>query len=308
MVRPVAVSVLLCASLSILLAATAAAQLSLRPERFEVVRLRYAFHPKAEIDDPRSGTFEEEVDVVVSELDVAVALPWRSAGGHTAIVNGLSYRLLDFAYKDWDVTAGEYQPDRFHALRYRFGLRRELTPGWAVAATARPGLVSDLEEIEADHVNVDGSVLVQRTTSRTRAFGFGVAYLNEFGEPLLLPLVEWIWVRSARQRIELLLPRYARWIYFASPELRLGVAAWVSGEQYRIGDAAAPVANATLDYSLVNLGVTAARQLSRSVELSIAGGLAAARRFEVSDDDGDTLRDLGLEQRAFLHAGLSVRR
>ncbi|MGD8394220.1 MAG: DUF6268 family outer membrane beta-barrel protein [Candidatus Eiseniibacteriota bacterium] len=298
-----------CAVLALLLVAPAArAQLSLRPERFEVARFQFAYEPKAGIATPRAGTYEEDVDIEVSQADVTLALPWSTANSRTTVVNGLSYTLLDFSYQDWNAPAGEYRPERFHAIRYTLGVRSQLDRVWSATVRVRPGLVSDLEQVDGDHVDVVGGVLLQRTLSRTRAFGVGVSYSNEFGEPLVLPLLEVVWIRSARQKIEILLPRHVRWIFFPSPEVRFSVAAWVTGEHYRIGDRAAPVPNAALDYSLVNLGATFARHLARSVELSVAGGLAMARRFEIEDDGGGRVGDLGLEQRAFIQAGLSYRR
>lgn len=276
----------------------------------EASAVSFEFYPGSMVSDPRPGTFEEQVEAEISTASFLLRFPVLLSPGRTVVMNTLSYSYLRFDYKDWINEGSSYQPSEFHSLRYEANLRQRVGNKWWLGIAIRPGLASDFQNIDGKHFTLNGGLSMTRAVSARVAWGLGVAYLNEFGEPKVLPVVILRWASaSERYAVNLALPQRAEAWWVLSPVTTLGLTARVEGEHYRIGEEGLQNEDSTLKYSTVNVGPEARFTLGRGTSLlKVGAGMALSRPFELRDDDGNALLTLDLEPGVYIRAGLSFMR
>ena len=284
---------------------TAQPSLEQMDERF---KFTYDFNRFRKLQDPEAVGLDPGTTIEISGIDIAMLLPLEMKNGHTTILNGFTYVLENYGYRNWDGIRQPYRPERMHSIKYQFGVRRRLSRTWTGAVAVWPGLATDFENVDGDHVYYEGALLLSHEISRTRTLGFGVAYTNLFGEPLLLPVFQWVRARSANHKVDVLLPRKAHFIIFPSESVHLTIGATVSGDNYRIGADEAPEKNATLRESSVRVGFQLTRRLSRKYAASIDAGGAFARILQVQDEDDNKLIDLDLKPTPYVRVGVALTR
>lgn len=270
-----------------------------------IVSASVDFLPYVNLDNPRSGTFEETVETRIINPRVAVNVPLRLGDGRTTLVNGIAFSVLSFSYRG-TIPATVHRPDELYDLSYRLVVNRQLSPDWAVTAFGQPGIASDLENLSGKHVRFQGGLVFTRTFNPRMRIGFGGVVQNQFGSFLPLPAFNLNW-RSASARAEIQLPQRAAILLTLTDRLELGLTGQVVGNHYRIGSERAVADDPVVKYSSVTAGVSLRARPSAIAQASVTGGFAVARRFEVTDQERVELREIDLEPGPFVRAVLEIR-
>lgn len=276
----------------------------------EAMAIQFEVYPSSLVADPAPGTWEEVLESTINTARFKISFPVILSPPRTVLLGGVSYSFLRFDHRNWVSDDAPYVPQEFHDLRLEFRLRRQLNQAWTLTARIAPGLASDFQKIGWDHVNVDGGLVFLRRFSPEFAAGLGAAYLHDFGEPLVLPLLQVNWTPEGKDyTVEAVLPRsLAVWLQYR-PTVRLGLVGSIQGNHYRIGEPLPLREDATLKFSMGTLGPAIDVDMGRGgTHFNAAAGFSFARQFELRDDNGDALRSLDLEAGLFLRAGLSFQR
>ncbi|MEZ4588477.1 MAG: DUF6268 family outer membrane beta-barrel protein [Gemmatimonadales bacterium] len=279
----------LVAGLVVLAASSLAAQ-----QRPPIVSVSFDMLPYSSLADPLPGTAEEDLKVSIANPRIQVNLPIR-IGRNGALVNSFSYSQLNFNYRE--ATAPGNAPDQLHALSYRLALNVPMSERWRFLAFAEPGLASDLENVESDHLRFQGGVVFTRRLASGGSVGVGAAVQNNFGQALPLPVLN-VDARSGALRFDLRLPRSAGAFLRAGSGTEIGLAANVEGSHYRLGGA--PVEGRRVRYSVLTVGPTVSTRLGSVTTARLSSGAAVGRRFEIQDADQNELRSIGLEPAFFV--------
>jgi hypothetical protein len=275
---------------------------------FRVGYLRVEHVPEAELK--LSGAEEDEVHTAATAYSAKLSVPLLLRGRRTILLNEPSARLVTQSYAD-DPRAGDvFRPNRLWSFRWAVALRQAVGERWAVAGLVQPSLLTDLEHVDADHLNWRAGALVERKSSERFTWGLGAAYADEYGTGLWLPVVRVQWEPSARWSVDVDAPRDAGVKYAATPRLAVGFGAQASGADYRVGeDVTLADGRSTKDgrvkYSIVEVGPEVAYRVAPNVELTLHGGTSVYRRYEVFDAKDDRLIDSRYENAAFVSTQVS---
>ena len=169
-----------------------------------------------------------------------------------------------------------------------------------------PGLHSDFEgDISNDDFNVASAAIFDHRRSQHLSFGFGAAYSFKYGEAFPIPLLTLMWTNGSNARVDLFLPVHAELWYLPSQKVKLGLAAKVEGNQYHGDPATYLVQNPQMRYSVGTAGPSVKLRLSKTLHVTIHGGITLLRRFEFFDGDNE-VSSLDLKNSGFVRLGIQL--
>jgi hypothetical protein len=269
--------------------------------------LAYDYFPFSKLDNPTSGTFEEDLEIRVATFSTELTLaPMVFAQGKTVLVNTFSYHRFDLDYKNWDDPSGDDPIENAQGVEYTVVLVRQLSERWNLTTVVTPGLHSDFKGgLSSNDFNVSSALILGRQHSERLTLGFGLAFSFKYGEGYPLPFLSVAWNNGSNARVDMLLPVHAEFWYLPSPKVELGLAARVSGNQYHGDPDRYGVTDPQMRYSAGTVGPSIKLHASKSVSLTIDGGVTVRRRFEFFDGD-EKAQSLDLKNTGFVKAGLQI--
>jgi len=288
------------------LVSPAVAQVPIDSDPFPIFTLGFEGYPDSSPKAPPAQSPDLEARIVHSSIQAAWL--WRKSTPNV-FVTGAGYGLVRF---DMRQNRLSWAPKDLYDIGFALSWDRQLSGRWWLVAAARPHLASDLKNWDFEHVNLDASVLVSGGHDGRGRYGFGAILTSIYGQRLVLPLVQLGWSRRDEAlRLELVLPERAAIVYRPKASVRVGVRGRVDGNRYRIGEslelpAGSPLREPLVRYSLFTVGPMVEAALSQSAFLTLEGGVALFRRFDI--DDGDQgISDLDLSDGPELKLGLEIR-
>ncbi len=269
-------------------------------QRLPLTNVSYETVFEAPLENPEND-FQRALRIRVSMFNAALMLPSVIEEDSTLILTGLSYRLTDFDVSGWDSSARPARIDRVHELRHLVVLRQRLAERWNLVGQFRPGLFSDLVSVQRTHFRVEGGGSAELEIGKAHKAALGVVFSSNFGEPLVLPLAQYVLVRP-RFRIQAIVPSKVEGFYIPTERVELGVVGELVGAQYRIGNRLSEFDK--LKFNTFTVGPTLRYNPKAGLWATAAFGYTLSRRFEVHR--GSTkLEEFALEKRPAIRLGLS---
>ncbi len=265
--------------------------------------LNYFYIPTTKSEDGRG-----KIEMNSLQATGLVPVP---LGETTFLTVGLDYQALFVGYHDIDpwVYNGETYtkddlPDNLYALDLVAGLGAEFGD-WLLYAEFRPGLHSDLKDIDSRDIYYQGGAFVFYTFSEDLSGSLGLYYGDSFGEPELYPLLGAQWLIGSGFALDALIPSYLLISYQADPGLKFGLRGRLNGHQFRLRGLIWE--DTVLKYEQVLIGPFVDINLTDSLVLRLEGGIATGRKFEFRDDDSsEKLYDGDIKDSAYLSAAISL--
>ena len=168
----------------------------------------------------------------------------------------------------------------------------------------RPGLHSDLKDIDTDDVIFIASVLGERRFGDNDRWGVGIAYTDLLGRRLPVPILRLFWYPTKRWFVEMTLPKDVDVGFRVSESFSIGVEGQLRGYQYRLGEGE-PFNESVLNFFQVRVGPFLNYELWRGngdrfkANFRVSGGLTTAQKFKIKDRArrltlvGEDLKDAG---------------
>ena len=267
----------------------------------------YQYHlaaAQAETETPA----QEQLEIAASMVELGLRMPIFFSEGRTVLSGGLAYRGWQFIYENYHKS--EFLPDALHEMRYAVAVERRPSPerSWQFAVT--PGIVSDFEDIDGDDFSVEVKFLYEWQNS-DGALGLGAAYLDLFGKPLPLPLLEF--VREGELTIDILLPLHAGLTQALGDNASIGIRSETSGGRFHVGEDfeladGRSSLNGRVEYFLWQAESELLWRPGGGFELSVHGGIDLVRRFQVDDTDGEGISSLDLKPGPYFGFEIGLRR
>lgn len=277
----------------------------------EFMPLRFSSFPGAHLSDPSpNGPAGDNLQIGFYTFGIGGMLPLTD--GDTRLMGGLRYENLTIDLLDDDGTL-LFTPDFLHYLRADFLLFQRLSPQWTLGLTFSPGIASDFKQLGADDWRIQTSALLLRRANERLGYGFGVSYLNDFGTPLLIPLLKVDYESASNVKVAALLPVNAYLGYALGSRNEIGLTANVSGTQYNLNvDEYDLVASRVPDdtdlpakYSVLTVGPTFKHRLRGPFFLVAESGVTLWRRFEFDGEQINTTLDQ--DRSLFFRLGVAFR-
>lgn len=158
---------------------------------------------------------------------------------------------------------------------------------FTITLNLTPTLASDFAgRLSGDDFLMQGSALFSDKFSNTITAGAGLAYTTQFGNPRLLPVLQFQY-RQNRQSLIAVLPSFINYFYSitANDKLRIGARFGPNGGNYNISgnDFSTPAALSQFQYTRINIGPVINYQLAKYIQAEAFGGLSARRRYRFED-------------------------
>ena len=294
--------------LLLLVSATAQAQ--------DFMPLRIDGFPGTHLTDPPPvGQAGENMQIAFYNISVGGVLPLTK--GDTRFMAGLRYENLRVDLLD-DEGFILFTPDHLHYLRADLLLFQRLSEQWTLGLTFAPGIASDFDEIGSDDLRFQASAMLLRRANDRLGYGFGAAYLSDFGTPLVIPMLRVDYESASHLKFSAMLPVNAYLGYAFSPNTELGLAGTISGTQYNInldpdrlpGNIQPAVAtpddiDLPAKYSVLTVGPSFKQRVRGPFFVAAEAGMTLWRRFEFDGDQVDNTLDQ--DRSLFLRFGIAYR-
>lgn len=177
-------------------------------------------------------------------------------------------------------------PENLHAIDATLALNWRWSDAWSTTFSFNPGIHSDFEDISGKDFIYQGSILFQNRLGGKNLIGFGLAYSDSFGDPLVIPLVQIRWYPTPEWYVESMLPLNLNVGYNLDSTWSVGLEGKLRGYRYRLTESA-PWNEAVLKYREVQLGPFLNARLGEKVSLRLSAGVVVAQKFEFMDKDSD---------------------
>ena len=269
-------------------------------EEFNVAGLSYTLNPAVGLKNPSNQQLTD-VKVNLSEFRAFFLAPFRLKNDKTILVAGVDYTFLGGPLED---LPNDRKVDaNLHAIRVTAGINQKFGEQWAFRVLLAPTLASDFSgNLSSEAFTLQASGLVRRIAESGIKYGLGVAYINGFGEPRVVPLAEFIYKKDNFD-IAVLAPIQAA-IRYRLNKLILGFRVDLQGNEYALNvDSNLPNLQQveSVKFSRYNIGPTVAMGISKDVRLQLSAGLSLKRKLTSTNAD-QTTEDYGLENGAFFKA------
>jgi hypothetical protein len=252
------------------------------------VSVTYDLLPYQKFDDtdvtsqPAGDTaVADQPRVQLRKLRASVSYPVVLVRDKTVLINGLSYQLIEFRYRNLT-----YPLERLHSASYTAMLQHRLSRGWSVWAMATPSLASDLRtEVSEKDFTFQAGVIGIRHFGESFALGLGVAYTNQFGSGEVLPVVGFDWNNGRNLTARAIVPTSLEFWYRPNATLDLGVVVSGDGNNFHGDPDLYQVVDPQLRYTMLTAGPAARIKLIGYLRLTLEGGIIGLHRFEFFDGD-----------------------
>jgi hypothetical protein len=273
-------------------------------QNIDIVKVKYGFLPAAKFKTPPVPALSD-VETQISQFNLAVNYPVVLSEERTFLINSVSFEMLSFTFNNVPAQFTYLGPDKLYMISYSLGFLHKFNKQWGVNLLVKPVLASDLNNIDGDHIKIQGAGVVNYNLNENTQIGLGAAYNSDFGEPQLLPVVRLKYDNHKGFIINTTIPKSIEIIYSFSDHFDAGITGDVSGNQFRIGKEDSPSKGNSLKYSKLTLGPTLKYKITKNLSLLLTGGFMQNRIYESFDPDKNQLRDADLENGLFVDGGVS---
>ncbi len=298
-------------SIFLTIACTAVFLLTSIGEGYPQIRVNNIVMPEANIvkADPPPG---QEAKIGMNILDVEVEFPLHAyenprTGAFTELSNSFGFRNQTIS-KKFPADDDEYFPDALYAMNYSLALVKSLGKKWYTVAFGSAGLYTDFENVDGNHLLIEGGAFFVRKLSKSFHFGLGPVFTYAFGEPIIIPAPFLRYAGQGRVSAEIKFPRYAKLNYAVSQGFQVGLAARSFYNNYSLGhtEAQSNGENTVILFSDLALGIESSIRLFKPLFLNVGVGTTIDREFVVDDNNGDQLFDRGMKDTIFFTFGLAT--
>ena len=264
------------------------------------ISVGYEYFPYAKLADPITGS--EDFEIQTSIRNIGASFPLSFANGKILVFNKISYRRVDFSYRNFP--EGGTEIEQAQSIKYTFFMLDSLSEKWSLVAILTPGLASDFEgKVTSDDFTFEGVFGFIRKFSKNFSFGAGAAYIRDFGKPLPLPFIYFDWNNGSKLSASGIVPNNIDLLYKLSPKVDLGLSLKIGGNRYHGDPRRFDVNNPQMEYSEGTISPIAYLHILEWLHLNMEGGFAFYRNFEFLDGD-DEKASYDLEQTGYLRAAL----
>jgi hypothetical protein len=263
-----------------------------------------------------TNSFTPKIDLGVSRLgynisDLSYTTNLHSVAGNKPRTFTVINSTTEFRYQrvmlDSEVDA--YFPENLYAISLNLKVLQSLNSNWFLYTTGTLGIFSDLENVNNDHLLLEGGIVPVYWVNPELAIGIGPVYTYAFGRPRLLPLpyIKTMGEGTSRFSISIIPPSEGRAGYQFTDLLNVGFAAGIFRNTYELGDARAITAGSSpaLVFSDWSLGPDVIFTLAQDVELRFHTGSTVYRQFEIQQR-GESLFSINFENTFFLSTSLTA--
>lgn len=270
---------------------------SLRSQDLQLAGFSFTRFPGAEVVD---SPINQEIEV--NEYNFFVNLPRQLKNDKTVVLNGLRYKLVT-PFISNDVSIG-VNGENFHLISYTLTVLHKLKKDWSILAMVNPTLSSTFNtSLEGDDWLVNGTLQAIKEKSNGFSYGGGVLVTSRFGNPILLPTLQFKW-KKERSQFHIFLPQSIKYDrYFG--DFTAGLQVVVDGSLYNVNFDVDAEPVDKVAYTRVIVGPKFSYRVGKALQLGASGGITAARSVELQSEVFED-RTNDVETGAFFQFGIAI--
>jgi hypothetical protein len=262
----------------------------------EILRIQYAYLPNSNVLESN-----DSINVQISEFTTSFYYPFKPGNQWTTLVGGV-----------FSIVFPNSEANELNSRLYFIGLQGIITYEFKhnnqLVGIIIPAISSTLQDIiSMDDFLTQASLGYFKEVNDKFTFGVGCVYTSSFGFPQLLPLISLVYQPNST-RYELTFPSYIQVTWNFDQRFSYALKASVNGSQFNASKGAEfnNIQVDAVNFSRILIGPEVNFRLKNQLYLSLYGGLAARRIFDLNSETGMN-QDLGLQNMAFLSTKISIK-
>ncbi len=169
-----------------------------------------------------------------------------------------------------------------------------------------PGIHSDMENVDGDDFRLEGSVVGAYVQSPELQWVLGAAFTEEFGDPVLYPVIGARWQASDALLLNLVFPM-PKVTYAVSDDLHLYLAGEPAGGDWNVGKQDEDAGSVDVQVQGFRVGLGGEYQIVDGGWLYAMVGTEAARKIQIGVNDEEVADDdVDLDDSVFVQVGFRL--
>lgn len=241
------------------------------------ISVGYEYFPSAELVTPLPDAPGLEIET--SSKYISAAFPLSFQEGKIVVYNNLNYKKVSFSYENHPVNSPVI--DQAQYVDYSFFMIDSLNAKWKLAAMINPIIASDFESsLSKDDFIIGGILGLIRTVSVKLDWGFGLAYMSDFGAPIPLPFIYLDWKPNPKVIVKGIIPANLLVGRKMNSWFDLGVELAVDGNRFHGSPTKFGNAKPFMRYSEGTLSTLSRFHFKEWLHLNVYAGWGFFRNFE----------------------------
>ncbi|MEP1095453.1 MAG: DUF6268 family outer membrane beta-barrel protein [Cyclobacteriaceae bacterium] len=256
------------------------------------IAVGYEYFPSAELVTPLPDAPGLEIET--SSKYISAAFPLSFQEGKITILNSLNYKKVSFSYENHPINSPVI--DQAQYVDYSFFMIDSLNARWKLAAMINPIIASDFESsLSKDDFIVGGILGLIRTVNVKLDWGFGLAYMSDFGTPIPLPFIYLDWRPTPKVIVKGIIPSNLLVGRKMTNWFDLGMELAVDGNRFHGSPTKFGNARPFMRYSEGTLSALSRFHFAEWLHLNIYTGWGFFRNFEFYEGN-DQVRSFDLKK------------
>jgi hypothetical protein len=211
--------------------------------------------------------------------------------------NGVNFSTTDF--------------NEIYGINYRLLYMRPLSKSWSLQVSGGASIVSNLaSSIQSEDFLFNGGLSFQKrggSPEKPYQFTIGVGYLPVFGEPRILPIINYTKKLNEKYTISLGFPRMFV-AYNMSEKSILKAATWFNGFYANLSEDVVIPGTRKAQKSLfvaAGVGLEYTYRMDEHWAIAVKGGYSLLNEYELLDEDNNTLYDFEAAAKPYFSTGIT---
>jgi hypothetical protein len=202
----------------------------------------------------------------------------------------------------------EYFPGTLYAINYTISAVKSLGSSWIAIPFISTGIYSDFKNVDSDHFNTEGGVIIAKKFSNGFIVGIGPVFTYAFGIPQFIP-APFASYTSGNEKftLDIQIPKSLLFNYKFSERFSSGAAVRFLYSNYSLGDNQAVDENGKSTvavFSDITFVLESSLLLFKPLYFDFALGTTINRKLIVNDNEANELFDRTMEHCYVINFGL----
>ncbi len=260
----------------------------------------FEYFPSAELVTPLSGAPGLEIET--NTMFLSAAFPFSLKEGKITVFNRVNYKKVFFDFRNFP--PGGTRIDQIQYADYSFFMIDSLNAKWKLAAMINPIVASDFEStLSRDDFIIGGILGLIRTVNSDFDWGFGLAYMSDFGNPIPLPFLYIDWKPAPKMIVKGIIPSNLLVGRQMTSWYDLGVELAIDGNRFHGSPSKFETSRPFLRYSEGTLSALSRFHFTEWLHLNVSTGWGFFRNFEFFEGN-DQVQSFDLKKVSYFSSQL----
>ncbi|MEM6719546.1 MAG: DUF6268 family outer membrane beta-barrel protein [Bacteroidota bacterium] len=247
---------------------------------------------------------DEEVEFYRTNINTNIPIKLKKG----MLLNSVSFDYFQLNHNGVNFSTTAF--NEIYGINYRLMYMRPLTKSWSVRVSGGASIVSNLQSsVQSDDFLFNAGLSFQKVggnPEKPYQLTIGVGYLPVFGEPRILPIINYTKKFNEKYTLSLGFPRMFL-AYHMSEKSTFTLSSWFNGFYANLSEDVIIPGTRRAQKSLfisAGLGLEYSYWMDNNWAISVKGGYSLVNEYELLDSDNNTLYDFEAAAKPYFSTGI----